>query len=74
MASCFGTKGGGSDAIYDIVAYAAANYPGRLGFMNAGLNAVGGGGWADIIFDNRATNQEGPNSSHGRPIPAVLHY
>ena len=43
MASCFGSVGGGSDAINDIVAYAAANYPGRLGFMNSQLNAVTGG-------------------------------
>ena len=37
IANCFGTIGGGSDALLDIFAYAAANYPGRLGFMNAQL-------------------------------------
>ena len=59
IANCFGTIGGGSDALLDIFAYAAANYPGRLGFMNAQLNAVTGGAGYSIISDNRATNPTG---------------
>ena len=59
MGSCFGSVGGGSDALLDIVAYAAANYAGRLGFMNSNLDAVTGGSFSTVISDNRTTNPTG---------------
>lgn len=69
MANCFGSVGGGSDAIFDIAAYAAANYAGRLGFMNSQLNAVTGGARSSIISDNRATNPTGAQFLNGSFTP-----
>ena len=59
MASCFGSVGGGSDALLETIAYAAAKYAGRLGLMNSQLDAVTGGSFSTVIFDNRSTNPTG---------------
>ena len=72
IANCFGTIGGGSDALLDIFAYAAANYPGRLGFMNAQLNAVTGGAGSSVMSDNRATNPTGAQFLYSSATPCGL--